>query len=267
MDTFYSRVHWREFVVGDVAEATAFFRRVMGWTIETMAGSDDYQVARLDEHTLGGFTLASGFADSGVGPGMIHYMSTDDLDAAAARAVAAGGVRLTDRTETPGVGAFSLFRDPGGAPHYLIQPEDMTVLGPDPTMAFNRWFWTEGLMGDLDACMAYYNSVCNWTFTRNPVLSHPYYEISRETIMAAFGGLMAAADAVEADVPPHWITYIGVENIDAMLEETVKAGGTVSVGPWEIAGLGHTAIICEPTGAYAQLFQVAAEVRGDPMHQ
>ena len=267
MSTFYSRFHWREFVVGDVPTATRFFRELLGWTIETMPGSADYQVASFEGHTLGGFTRADGFGDTGVAPGMIHYISVDDLDAARSRAKAAGGVELTERIESQGIGAFVLMRDPGGAHHYLIQPADMTVLGPDPTMAFNRWFWTEALVDDVEASQAYYSSVCNWTFTPNPETPNPYFEISRDTIYAAFGGLMSTGHAVEENVPPHWITYIGIDDLEGKLRRTVELGGKVSVGPWEIPGLGHTAIICEPTGAYAQLVEVRAEIRGDPMHQ
>ena len=50
-------------------------------------------------------------------------------------------------------------------------------------------------------------------------------------------------------VPEHWMSYLHVDGIDAMVEKAKANGGTITRPPFDIPGIGRIAIIQEPGGA------------------
>jgi hypothetical protein len=50
------------------------------------------------------------------------------------------------------------------------------------------------------------------------------------------------------DLPPHWMQYFMVEDVDAAAEKADAAGGTVHVAPFD-TGYGRIAVIGDPFGA------------------
>ena len=51
------------------------------------------------------------------------------------------------------------------------------------------------------------------------------------------------------NVPPHWFTYIAVDDVDAAVAATRTAGGRVIKEVFEVPDTGRIAIITDPTGA------------------
>ena len=70
-----------------------------------------------------------------------------------------------------------------------------------------------------------------------------------------FGGIWAIPKEQQKHIPPNWMAYILVENVDTSLEQAQKAGATI-VKPAANAGdIGRFAIITDPTGAHIALWQ------------
>lgn len=108
-------VHW-EFMVEDVAKATAFYRRVFDWTF-TPAGP---------EYTLIGTGAEPGGGLMARPPGapmsaLNTYFRVDDLDRTLRAAVEAGATVIVPRMEVPGVGWFAMFVDPERIPVGVMQ--------------------------------------------------------------------------------------------------------------------------------------------------
>lgn len=59
------------------------------------------------------------------------------------------------------------------------------------------------------------------------------------------------------DVPPHWATYISVDNVDARLEKCTSLGATVMVPPMDVPSVGRMALIKDPQGAVVWIFTPA----------
>ena len=53
----------------------------------------------------------------------------------------------------------------------------------------------------------------------------------------------------DPDAPPHWMTYIAVDDIDKVAAEAPGLGGTVMRAPFDVPGVGRIAIMREPGGA------------------
>ena len=50
-------------------------------------------------------------------------------------------------------------------------------------------------------------------------------------------------------MPAHWFTYLGVDDVDAAVEATVAAGGKVQRPPWDIPTVGRIAVVEDSGGA------------------
>lgn len=57
-----------------------------------------------------------------------------------------------------------------------------------------------------------------------------------------------------AGVPPHWATYIAVDDVDARVLRVNQHGGSVVVPAMNIPGVGRMALIADPQGAHIWLF-------------
>ena len=104
-------IDYVELAVDDLAEAKAFYAKALGWTFNDYG--PDY--AGIQDPTrpggeCGGLNEA---AASGRGDGVVALARTDDVDAALARVLAAGGRIVVQLYEFPGGRRFK-FADPWG---------------------------------------------------------------------------------------------------------------------------------------------------------
>ena len=56
-------------------------------------------------------------------------------------------------------------------------------------------------------------------------------------------------------MPPHWNSYISVDDIEATTAKVAGAGGTVIAPPFDVIDAGRMAVIQDPTGAIFELWQ------------
>ncbi len=59
------------------------------------------------------------------------------------------------------------------------------------------------------------------------------------------------------DVPPHWATFLAVDDVDARLEKCKELGGRLHAGPMDVAKVGRMALIQDPGGAFIWLYKPA----------
>jgi hypothetical protein len=57
------------------------------------------------------------------------------------------------------------------------------------------------------------------------------------------------------DMPPHWNSYISVDDLDATTEKVASLGGTVLAPPMDVMEAGRMAMVQDPTGAVFALWQ------------
>ncbi|HTM20518.1 MAG TPA: VOC family protein [Kofleriaceae bacterium] len=105
-------IHW-ELMVNDIDRATAFYRRVFGWTFE--AGGP-YVMIHTGDRPGGGMMTRPPHAP----PALNVYFAVADIDATLRAATEAGGRLLVPRTEIP-PGWFAMFVDPDGIPVGILQ--------------------------------------------------------------------------------------------------------------------------------------------------
>ena len=53
----------------------------------------------------------------------------------------------------------------------------------------------------------------------------------------------------EPSVPPHWLAYVGVDDIEASTQKARELGGTIVKDVMEVGDYGWMSVVIDPTGA------------------
>jgi len=113
---------WDELVTSDVDAARAFYGDVFGWTASDseMGEGFTYTIFKRsgDEDVAGAMPLGEIPAP----PHWLPYLSTDDVDASAARAGELGATILREPWDIEGLGRLAIVQDPTGAVFGLFKP-------------------------------------------------------------------------------------------------------------------------------------------------
>lgn len=118
--------------------------------------------------------------------------------------------------------------------------------------------WSELMTRDPAAARAFFETVAGWTIEEFPMGEGPPYSVCMAGGKPVAGILgMAAMDG--ADMPPQWMTYIHVADVDAACEQAVAAGGKVCKPCFDVPQVGRIAMIQDPTGAEVGIITPAAE--------
>lgn len=121
--------------------------------------------------------------------------------------------------------------------------------------------WHELMTSSPDAAASFYGKVLGWktqAFPQDP--SYRLWMAGRSSI----AGLMAIPDQAKlAGSPPHWLSYIGVSNVDATVRQATGLGAQVHVPAQDIPGAGRFAVLMDPQGATFAVYTPPSS-GGDP---
>lgn len=245
----------------DVEASEAFYRELFGWEMPELENSAE----------LGGYRRAklNGRDVAGVSPRMqdgqptvwATYVSVEDAAATLAKVGEAGGQVIVEPMDVRGLGTMAVFTDPTGAVCGIWQPG--TFAGAELVNESGSFCWNELGTRDPAAAKEFYGAVFGWT-PRDLEMERDgeagaggtYTEWLRGE--DSVGGMLDLSGRVPDEVPPHWLTYFAVENIDAALETIKGAGGGVAFGPVDIPA-GRFAVVHDPQGATFAVIQMPAE--------
>jgi predicted enzyme related to lactoylglutathione lyase len=89
--------------------------------------------------------------------------------------------------------------------------------------------WCELLTNDVDSAKKFYEELLGWTMEDVPIEDGSY------TILRVdgrpVGGIMKMPSQVPPGTPPHWGTYVTVDEVDAVASKVKEFGGKVLVPP------------------------------------
>ena len=113
--------------------------------------------------------------------------------------------------------------------------------------------------GDLAKAKAFYSSLFDWKLQDMPMPDGSSYTMIN--VGEGTGGGMMSTPA--PGVPPHWLAYVGVDDVAAATEKARALGAAVVQDVVEVAGYGWLSILTDPTGATFALWQAKAVEQGD----
>jgi predicted enzyme related to lactoylglutathione lyase len=251
-----SRFVWYELMSSDAPAATDFYTQVVGWRaqdsgmpggIYTLMMIGDAQVAGLMETPAELKAIGAPSCWSG-------YIAVDDVDAMAARVLAAGGKVLRPAEDIPGIGRFAVVADPQNAAFMLFRPLRADPPPMPPAEAPGTTGWHELRAVDGPAVFDFYATLFGWTrgegLDMGPLGTYQLFEIDG----VAAGAVMTK----EPDQPsPGWRYYFRVAAIDAAAARVRSLGGTITMGPAEVPGGSWVLHGSDPQGAPFALTSMA----------
>lgn len=252
---------WYELMTTDPVAASAFYQGLLGWSARE-AGVDgkSYTVMSAGEAGVGGvMAMPPEAAAAGARSAWRGYIAVDDVDASAARVVAAGGWQYLAPTDLPGIGRFAVVADPQRAAFTLFKPIPSAAGGaaaPAMMGGPGQVGWRELHAMDGASAFEFYADQFGWTKdTAVDMGGMGVYQLFAID-GAPSGGMMAKMAATPA---PFWLYYFNVADINDSAASVARLGGSVVNGPVEVPGGAWVAQCLDPQGVMFALVQPPTE--------
>ena len=241
---------WFELVSKDARKGQAFYGEVLGWKTRPFPmGASTYDMIHAGDtpdSMIGGYALPKNDRQASH---WIAYVSVEDVDAAAKAATANGGKVVEAPSDTPGVGRRARIADPQGAELCLFK--SATGDAPDAPAPAGRFFWNELHTHDPAKALQFYEKVVGFSHRSMDMgPSGTYHILSRGGVDR--GGV---SGHLPDSVPPHWLPYVAVDDVDATVARAKRHGGTIRTSPADIPGVGRFSVLQDPTGAWLAIMK------------
>ena len=115
--------------------------------------------------------------------------------------------------------------------------------------------WVDLTVPNADSNRKFYETVAGWT--SSPVDMGGYNDFSMNRSDGETVAGICHAKGENAHLPPQWLIYITVADLNASVEACKRLGGKL-ISPARELGNGHVAVIQDPAGAVAALYQITA---------
>ncbi|MCE7549503.1 VOC family protein [Streptomyces thermodiastaticus] len=242
---------WAELGASDLRAAKLFYGEVFGW----QCGEPDprpelrgYTVARLADAAVAG--LGPLYRPTQPVAWNVSF-AVSDADAVTNKVVQAGGTVIRGPMDIFDEGRRTVALDPSGAAFQLWQAREFAG-----AQVFNRpgaLGWVELATRDVKRARAFYETVFGWSVNT----SEWYTQWGMHGM--DFGGVTALHHRFPVDVPPHWLPYFAVEDVDATTEVAVRAGGRALQEPTNVEGGPRLAVLRDGQGAAFGIYQTEEE--------
>lgn len=116
-----------------------------------------------------------------------------------------------------------------------------------------QFCWNELATPNIKAAKEFYANAFGWKFTDHQMEHMTYSMVTCGD--KEFAGFWEIPNDQQQAIPPHWMSYILVDDIEARLALVKKLGATVKMPVTKAGTFGQFAIIIDPTGAHVALWE------------
>ena len=109
--------------------------------------------------------------------------------------------------------------------------------------------WNELMTQDVAGAKAFYTGLLGWESQELPMGDGMTYTIFK-TADQDVAGMLQTPAGQEDMIPPHWLSYIAVDDIDSMTNKAESLGATIKVPVQTVEGMGCFSVMMDPTGAH-----------------
>jgi predicted enzyme related to lactoylglutathione lyase len=246
------RFTWHELMTTDPVKAAKFYEGLLGWKTQEMpmGAMGTYRLfSNADKQIAGSMP-----AQPGVPSHWLVYVASENPDASCARVTELGGKVIVPPTDVPDTVRFAVAMDPQGAAFGILKglgpnANDPPYEGPPRLGTF---CWDELHTKDQAAAGKFYGGVFGWTgkVGQDDPMKYWHWLNAGKDI----GGMM---NLMAPNIPPHWLAYIAVSDVDASFKKARDLGAKVLMEPMDIPKVGKFGVIQDPTGAAVALFRSA----------
>ena len=116
--------------------------------------------------------------------------------------------------------------------------------------------WVDLTVENADEVRDFYAEVVGWKIESLSMGDYSDYCMMPPSSLDPVAGICHARGE-NAGLPPQWIIYITVENLDESIAACNKGGGKVIMGPKQMGETARYAVIQDPAGAVSALYEKA----------
>ena len=244
---------WMELGAADQAAAKSFYTSLLGWTFTEfpMGPGELYTIFRLqDRDVAGAYALNQEMRARGVPPHWMIYVAVQSADEAAARAGQLGGKVVNGPFDVMDAGRMAVLQDPTGAMFSIWQAGRSPGIGI--AGEFGSFCWADLSTPDVDRAKDFYSGLFGWKIAPGENDPSGYLHIQNGEQM--IGGIPPASMR-NPGVPPHWLIYYYVADVDASAAQAKSLGASLLLPPMSIEHVGRMSVIRDPQGAAFAVFK------------
>ncbi len=115
-------------------------------------------------------------------------------------------------------------------------------------MPHGTFAWNELMTTDVEKAKAFFATTIGWSYEGMSIQTGGTYWVAKLD-GKPIAGIMNMEGVVPPGIPPHWFSYIEVDDVDARIAGVEANGGKVIRQPFDIPEVGRIGIITDPTGA------------------
>lgn len=116
--------------------------------------------------------------------------------------------------------------------------------------------WVDLTVENADNLKDFYSAVTGWQTIAIDMGGYSDYCMNEPATGKTVAGVCHAR-GVNKELPAQWLIYITVENLDQSISRCIELGGKIISEPRSSGGQGRFAVIRDPAGAVAALFEPA----------
>ncbi len=122
-------------------------------------------------------------------------------------------------------------------------------------LAPGSFCWIELATSNQNAAQQFYSTMFSWSATDDPIGPGQFYTTFRLDGESAAAAYTLQPNMVAAGVPPHWLLYIAVTDVDATADRVSALGGKLVSPPFDVMDYGRMVVVADPAGASFALWQ------------
>lgn len=248
------RFIWHELMTTDTDAAGAFYSKVMPWKTQP-SGMPGYTLWVMGKARAGGLMALP--EQQGAGPHWLTYIGTPSVDSTLEGVQRLGGKVVKGATDIPNVGRYAVVSDPQGVTFALYTPAPDSSDGANMGggAALGAYSWHELATTDVNGAISFYTELFGWE--KGP--AHPMGGDVGDYQLIVQGGQQIGGmyKSSPAAMPPSWLTYVNVADIDKAANAVKGGGGRIINGPMQVPGGSWIAQATDPQGGMFAVIEVA----------
>lgn len=127
--------------------------------------------------------------------------------------------------------------------------------------------WIDLTTTDADAAKSFYSQLFGWEIDDVPLPMGGVY-----TMFKIDGHDVCALNQMQEEqreqgMPPVWVSYINVDDVDATIRKATKAGATVFMPAFDVMEAGRMAMVQDPAGAAVAFWQAKDHIGAEVVNQ
>ena len=212
-------------------QAKQFYSGLFGWSVEDvpMGPGMVYTTFRQDGLIAAAASQMSEKERASFPAHWHLYIAVESADAAAKRAVELGGTLIEGPFDVAEHGRMGVLQDPAGA--YFSIWEARKSIGIEIADAAGTLCWADLVTRKPEVAREFYQGLFGWEIATGQQMNNPY-------------------------LPPHWMIYFAVDDVDAAAAKVVELGGKVLFGPVTMENVGRIAVVADGQGAAFSVFKL-----------